>query len=172
MHLVIGGSPLLKKSLCVCQTIIACKTCSRDLKADCGTPTGKNTYDKKDHVCYTSKCSCCGSQANLLYHKCYVYPVDTENEALNKKRDVMRGVYGAFDFETVNIWPECRTRLSRFRTKSRLLSLGMESGGKLVQHACSKLLCTDRSTMQNLMAELYKKTKDNFKNFKNMFQMK
>ena len=107
-HLTVGMSPLYGKKFCVCESIRACSKCGRDLQVKNGILTGRNAYNKKDHVCFASKCGCCGKQVNLLNHRCYVHPVDLKNERANAKRAKMRGKFACFDVETKIIWDDVR----------------------------------------------------------------
>ena len=104
-HITIGKSIKFPQKTCVCENLVACRECGRDLKAKNGISTGKNAYAiSSDHKCYMSKCACCNKFVNLRHHSCFLQPLNPLDENLKKRIDEKRGEYCFFYIETMKVY--------------------------------------------------------------------
>ena len=91
-HLTLGKSMKFSSKTCVCENLVACRKCGRDLKAKNGVSTGQNAYvSSSQHQCYMSKCSVCKRLVDLRHHFCYLQPLNPSDEVLKKRIDLKRG---------------------------------------------------------------------------------
>ena len=110
-HLTIGKSVKFSAKTCVCENLVACRKCGRDLKAKNGVSTGKNAYvSSSEHQCYMSKCSVCKKLVDLRSHYCYLQPLDPSDNDLKTRLDLKRGEYCFFDIETMKVYDEENNR--------------------------------------------------------------
>ena len=76
LHLQRGASRLYKFGVSVCESVMACLTCGRDLKAVGGIRSEKNAYEKSGknalHVCFKSKCRICSRLDDMSKHTCFI----------------------------------------------------------------------------------------------------
>lgn len=109
---MVGGSPLFKGFKTVCQNIMACEICNRDLKAVKGVRTDRNAYDRsqtgKFHVCFKNKCRQCGEVCVLATHACYIRPVDPKSSKFARNHSRLRGKTWFYDMETMKCFDEAR----------------------------------------------------------------
>ena len=135
LHLKVGASRLCKAGVSVCESVMACLTCARDLKAVGGIRTDRNAYEttsKKNalHVCFKSRCRLCGALTNMSAHTCFVRPIDPWTEGYQKKLLRKRGVLYFFDVECCNVKRHCDDGIERNFFVSDLVVLQREDGAE------------------------------------------
>lgn len=132
-HLQIGASRLYTSSSCVCERVMACLTCGRDLKANFGVRTDKNAYEKTgknaNHVCYKSKCRVCGRMDDMTDHTCFIRPLDPHKPEYQQVQLRKRGEHlYFFDVECADEERECDDGEMRHFFVPNLVVLQREDG--------------------------------------------
>ena len=126
-HLLVNASPMFPNKV-VCENIIKCITCDRDLQAKDNCPTGRNAYDDRNHVCFEITCRHCGHKFDhRFHHECYLMPVEIVKDP--EKLEKIRGRFVFYDIECMKV---PRQGGGGFVFQPNLLIMQFESGDEIV----------------------------------------
>ena len=108
-HLIHGISPLYKRGgKTVCESVMACTRCNRDLRAVNGLRTSLNAYERsvagRKHVCFKNKCRSCGEMVDFSTHQCFVTLLNVALEHVRQNHLSKCGKNWFYDIETMKAY--------------------------------------------------------------------
>ena len=94
-HCTIGKSKKFPANSSVCEKLVACTKCGKDLKAKNGISIGKDFYSPSSrvHESYQSKFVSCKKRVNLHNHLRFLQPLSPSNPKFKTRIDQKRGQF-------------------------------------------------------------------------------